>query len=61
APQDVLSFSEAVNNEVQTSHTLGPNVRRDPYRVPIIRLQLSRSLPKAFPEMRDEPLAVFGD
>ncbi|KZT20329.1 cytochrome P450 [Neolentinus lepideus HHB14362 ss-1] len=61
APDDVLSFAEATNNEIQITYTLGKNVHENGYHVPIIRSQLTRNLAVLFPTIRDEIVAAFND
>lgn len=33
---------------------MGPNITKDPYHVPIVRLQLNQALPLLVPEVYDE-------
>ncbi|TFK45956.1 cytochrome P450 [Heliocybe sulcata] len=61
APDDVLSFAEATNNELQITYTLGKNVHENGYHIPIVRSQLTKNLAVLFPEVRDEILAAFND
>ena len=39
---------------LQLDYTIGPNVRINPYHIPIIRLQLTQALPLLVPEVYDE-------
>ncbi|KDQ57928.1 hypothetical protein JAAARDRAFT_34744 [Jaapia argillacea MUCL 33604] len=61
APDNVLSFAEAINESLAITYTLGSNVHHDGYHIPIVRSQLTRSLAKLFPDVRDEVAAAFTD
>ncbi|PPR05227.1 hypothetical protein CVT24_010333 [Panaeolus cyanescens] len=64
APENVLSAMEAINEaslSLQVDYTLGENIHHDPYHIPIIRAQLTRSLPILVPEVHDELSHAFND
>ncbi|KAA1468096.1 cytochrome P450 [Dentipellis sp. KUC8613] len=61
APDDVLSFSEAVSRSLQVDYTLGNAVNNNPYHISIIRSQLTRNLASIFPDVREELVAAFDD
>jgi len=54
APDNVLSFMDAFVELLQPDYTLGPNLNKNPYHVPIVRLQLTQALPLLVPEVHDE-------
>ncbi|KAF5379456.1 hypothetical protein D9615_006552 [Tricholomella constricta] len=60
-PEDVLSFHDSVEEQIQVKYTLGPSISEDPYHIPIVRSQLTRNLPALFPEIREEVVAAFDD
>jgi hypothetical protein len=39
---------------MQLNYTIGPNVTKNPYHLPIIRSQLTQELPLLVPEVYDE-------
>ncbi|KZT08258.1 cytochrome P450 [Laetiporus sulphureus 93-53] len=61
ASHDELSFEEAIVDTLAVDYTLGPNIQRNTYHVPIIRSQLTRNLASLFPDLRDEIVAAFED
>lgn len=61
APNDVLSFEDALNDIIQAPFTLGPEVVQDLRRVPMILSQLTRNLDVLSPELQDEIVVAFGD
>ncbi|KAF9528910.1 cytochrome P450, partial [Crepidotus variabilis] len=61
APENVLSNMKAIDESLQTRYTLGPQISDNPYHIPIIRAQLTRSLPLLVPEIYDELLEAFKD
>ncbi|KDQ49529.1 hypothetical protein JAAARDRAFT_165601 [Jaapia argillacea MUCL 33604] len=61
APDEVLSFTEALNEMLATEYTLGPNIHYDQYHVPIVQSQLTRNISKTFDAVRDEIGAAFTD
>ncbi|KAF8959647.1 cytochrome P450 [Flammula alnicola] len=54
APESVLSSMIATNEALQVEYTLGENVSKNTYHIPIIRAQLTRALPKFVPEVHEE-------
>ncbi|TFY79744.1 hypothetical protein EWM64_g4273 [Hericium alpestre] len=54
APDDVLSFDEAIIRGLQIEYTIGLETSTNPYHINIVRSQLTRSLTGLFPEIRDE-------
>ncbi|KAH9838661.1 cytochrome P450 [Rhodofomes roseus] len=61
APEDVLSFPAAANDSIQVEYTLGPNIARDAYHIPLIRNQLVRNAPRMMDDIRDEVVCAFRD
>ncbi|KZS96405.1 cytochrome P450 [Sistotremastrum niveocremeum HHB9708] len=61
AQDDHLSFSEGVAEFVQVDWTLGPNVHKNDYHVPIVRSQFTRSLTAMYPEIHDEICSAISD
>ncbi|KZT01552.1 cytochrome P450 [Laetiporus sulphureus 93-53] len=61
APDDQLSFDEAVHEILQTDYTLGYALHHNLYHVPIVRSQLTRNIAKFFPLLHDELVASFHD
>ncbi|KAL0951447.1 hypothetical protein HGRIS_008136 [Hohenbuehelia grisea] len=61
APDDHLSFPQAANEVVQIPYTIGQEITEDPYHVPIVGVQLTRSMHALVPAMRDEMIAAFLD
>ncbi|KAG5643941.1 hypothetical protein DXG03_009353 [Asterophora parasitica] len=60
-PEDVLSFHDSVDEQLQVNFTLGPSISQNPYHIPIIRTHLTRNLPVLFPAIREEVVAAFDD
>ncbi|KAF8959646.1 cytochrome P450 [Flammula alnicola] len=54
APENVLSSMIAIDETLQVEYTLGENISKNPYHIPIIRAQLTRALPKLVPEVHEE-------
>jgi hypothetical protein len=46
---------------LQTPYTLGTNVRENQYHIPIIRSQLTQSLPLLVPEVYDEVVTACNE
>ncbi|ESK87975.1 cytochrome p450 [Moniliophthora roreri MCA 2997] len=61
APDDVLSFTEANNDNMQMDHTLGAPMYLDPYHIDVVRGSMTRNLGNKFPEVRDEIKASFDE
>ncbi|KAF8999930.1 cytochrome P450, partial [Hymenopellis radicata] len=62
APEDTLSFDEAVNESLQIAYTLGPSIAENSYHIPVIRTVLNmKNLPSAFEEMNDEIIRALPD
>ncbi|KAK7051554.1 hypothetical protein VNI00_004533 [Paramarasmius palmivorus] len=61
ASDDSLSFEEAVNETLQTVHTLGKAVADDPWHVPVVRGALTRNIGAKFDDVREEIVAAFED
>ena len=45
----------------EVDYTLGPEIRRDPYHIPIIRSRLTRGLNALFPAVREEVISAFNE
>ncbi|RDB27628.1 Ent-kaurene oxidase [Hypsizygus marmoreus] len=61
APEEVLSFHDATNEQLQITYTLGDRISDNPYHIPIVRSQLTRSLAAIFPSLQEEVAAAFED
>ncbi|PRP86150.1 hypothetical protein PROFUN_03137 [Planoprotostelium fungivorum] len=59
APDNELSFPEAVNEILGTEYTLGPAIHHNAYHIEIIRNQLTKSLPLVFGDLVDELQCAF--
>jgi hypothetical protein len=46
---------------IQTDYTLGPQIRLEPYHIPVVRTSLTRNIATRFAEIKDEITAAFGD
>ncbi|KAJ3504346.1 hypothetical protein NLJ89_g7978 [Agrocybe chaxingu] len=58
-PDNVASSSEANDEILQTEFTLGEHLSRNPYHVPIIRVQLTKALPQLLPDVHEEVVHAF--
>ncbi|KAF9528911.1 cytochrome P450 [Crepidotus variabilis] len=58
-PEHILSSLKAFEYVFQLAYTLGHHINENPYHVPIIRTQLTRSLPLLVPEIHDELVQAF--
>lgn len=47
--------------QLQTLHTIGPDVHHNDYHIQIIRSQLTRNLSALFPDIRDEISTAFSE
>ncbi|KAK7049973.1 hypothetical protein VNI00_005404 [Paramarasmius palmivorus] len=61
APDDVLSFQEALQDVLQIEYTLGKSLHRDPYQVAVVRGPLTRNIAARFLDVQDEIKASFND
>ncbi|KAK7446289.1 hypothetical protein VKT23_014495 [Stygiomarasmius scandens] len=61
APDDVLSFDEAINESLQIDHTLGKSHRMHLYHVNVVRSALTKNIAVRFSDVRDEIMAAFAD
>ncbi|KAI3614209.1 cytochrome p450 [Moniliophthora roreri] len=61
APDECLSFEEAVNDSLQVEHTLGGPIHHDPYHIGVVRGALTKNLGVKFDEVSEEIAAAFGD
>lgn len=61
APEDVLSFRQAVAETMQSRYTLGRKFDDVPYHVATVRSPLTRSLVGRFDDIRDEIVESFND
>ena len=50
----VRLLTDTVTQQLQTDYTIGANVGKNPYHVPIVRSQLTQALPLLVPEVYDE-------
>ncbi|KIM22625.1 hypothetical protein M408DRAFT_282040 [Serendipita vermifera MAFF 305830] len=61
APDDALSFMDAVEESLQMKYTFGPNFTFEHYHVHVIRNQLTRHLSGLFPDVFDETKQAVSD
>ncbi|KAF8552120.1 hypothetical protein OG21DRAFT_1524005 [Imleria badia] len=61
ALDDVLSFIDAVDEIMQTEHTVGPELHHNTYHVEVIRSRLTQNLSSLYPEIRDEVSVAFDE
>ncbi|ESK83170.1 cytochrome p450 [Moniliophthora roreri MCA 2997] len=61
APDDVLSFQEALQDILQIEYTLGKSIHRDPYQVAVVRGALTRNIGTKFAQLQDEIVASFNE
>ncbi|KAI0059971.1 cytochrome P450 [Artomyces pyxidatus] len=61
APDDVLSVMEGSHELFQVRYTMGSQVTRNPYHIPLIRSQLSKRLSVIFDDIHDEVVAAFNN
>ncbi|KAJ3502116.1 hypothetical protein NLJ89_g9030 [Agrocybe chaxingu] len=59
----MLSANESVHEfqGLQTWYSLGPNIVKNPYHLPIVRTQLTRALPQLVPAVHEEVVDAFND
>ncbi|KIX10708.1 uncharacterized protein Z518_01792 [Rhinocladiella mackenziei CBS 650.93] len=61
APDDVLGFQEAANDQQQIEYTMGFGVAFRTYHTPVVRIQLTQSLKTHIPAMMDEMSLALDD
>ncbi|THU78323.1 cytochrome P450 [Dendrothele bispora CBS 962.96] len=61
APDDVLSFAEAVKETLQVDYTIGKAQRMHLYHVNVVRNSLTRNIATRFSDVRDEIITSFAD
>ncbi|KAJ3566941.1 hypothetical protein NP233_g6679 [Leucocoprinus birnbaumii] len=59
APDEVLSFQEAVNDQTQIKYTLGAPIADDQYHTATVRSSLTRNLAIRFDDVKDEIAKAF--
>ncbi|KAF8574245.1 cytochrome P450 [Ramaria rubella] len=59
APDTILSFHDAANENLATEYTMGRDVTSDPYHVEVTRTHLTRNLAQLYPAMREELVPAF--
>ncbi|KAG6919289.1 hypothetical protein DXG01_007421 [Tephrocybe rancida] len=59
APDDQISFRDAILETIQALYTMGPEVSYDAYHVEVVKLSLTRSLVERFPDVQDEIRTAF--
>lgn len=59
APDEVLSFQEAVNDQTQIQYTLGKAIADDQYHTATVRSPLTRNLAVRFDDVKDEIAEAF--
>ncbi|KAF8991421.1 cytochrome P450 [Cyathus striatus] len=61
APDEALSINMAINESLQVPFTIGAEILSNPYHIPLIRTQLTRSLGDLFPEIYEEVVVGCSD
>ncbi|THU87417.1 cytochrome P450 [Dendrothele bispora CBS 962.96] len=61
APDDMLSFDEAVNESLQIDYTIGKAHRMHLYHVNVVRNNLTRNIATRFSDVRDEIMVSFAE
>ncbi|CAL1703009.1 unnamed protein product [Somion occarium] len=61
APDEMLSFKDAVIEQISMDWTFGPAIMGNPYHIPLIRSNLTRNLVVLFSGVREELMAAFND
>jgi hypothetical protein len=46
---------------IQTDYTLGPQIRLEPYHIPVVRIPITRNIAPRFAEIMDEITAAVDD
>jgi cytochrome P450 len=60
-PEEVASLIDLVNHTLEVRYTMGHSIATNPYHVPIIKGQLTRSLPALYHEIQDEVQVALTD
>ncbi|KAF7290190.1 hypothetical protein MIND_01332600 [Mycena indigotica] len=60
-PENVVSFTEGVEEIVQSRITMGHEVIDNPYHLAVVRTTLTRNLHARFPDVRDEIVCGFDE
>ncbi|KAF8521433.1 cytochrome P450 [Hysterangium stoloniferum] len=61
APDDVLSFRAAVQEDIFAKHLLGPTILTNPYHFELIRVNLTRNMGSLFADMKEEMVLACED
>ncbi|KAF5365276.1 hypothetical protein D9758_005351 [Tetrapyrgos nigripes] len=61
APDDYLSFEEAITDTIQTDYTLGKETRINNYHLGVVRTSLTRNISHRFADVRDEIVNAFSE
>lgn len=61
APDDTLSFDEAVVETLQVHYTMGSPIHDDPYHIEVVRGPLTRNIAAKFDDVRDEIVTAFDE
>ncbi|KAF9453723.1 cytochrome P450 [Macrolepiota fuliginosa MF-IS2] len=61
APDDILSFDDAIAEQTQAEYTFGPGLDTHPHHVMAIRSQITRNIGAMFEDISDEILESFKD
>ncbi|KAF9235151.1 cytochrome P450 [Melanogaster broomeanus] len=59
SPDDELSALEATNDILNVQYSMGPEIFRNPYHIPIAGSKLTRNLGTLYPDIRDEVVTAF--
>ncbi|KAI9569394.1 cytochrome P450 [Boletus coccyginus] len=59
APDNELSFEDAINDQIRLEDTLGPEVHSNPYHITVVRVHLTRNIEVLHPQIRDELVTSF--
>ncbi|KAF8887392.1 cytochrome P450 [Infundibulicybe gibba] len=59
APDDALSFQDAVNESLQIDHTLGPRIHTNPYHTKIIRSRMAGNMNPLIGSLHREIASAF--
>ncbi|KAJ7289876.1 cytochrome P450 [Mycena rebaudengoi] len=61
APEETLSFQDAVRERIQTDFTMGPELRENENIISRVVFTLTRNLSRCFPDVREEIVCAFDD
>ncbi|KAJ7231798.1 cytochrome P450, partial [Mycena rebaudengoi] len=61
APEETLSFQDAVREIIQTDFTMGPELRENENIISRVVFTLTRNLSRCFPDVREEIVCAFDD